>query len=284
MEYDDIIINKVKNTLVKAASTFREDHKKIYIEAISREQNPQAKWVLEQILENSNIASQNKGPLCNDTGIPHVFLEIGKQNCHIGSLFHLIQQGIIEGLRELPGRPMAVMGNDIQRIEQSLGLNEDSGALLPAPIIIKPIDGNLTRLHILMLGGGPEIRSKTYRIFHKHDMSTVINEIVCWGKEEVANLGCTPCVPSIGIGRTHFEATALMIEAMTYGRFNIQSKFEKEITKRINETNVGPLGLTGTTTALATFLKIGPQRASGVRIVCLRLSCCQEPRVADILL
>lgn len=284
MEYDETVINKVKNTLVKAASTFREDQKAIYIEAISREQNPQAKWVLEKILENSNIASQNKGPLCNDTGIPHIFLEIGRDCRHIGSLFHFIQQGVVEGLRELPGRPMAVIGNDVQRIEQSMGLSEDSGALLPAPIIIKPIDGNLTRLHILMLGGGPEIRSKTYRIFHKHDMPTVINEIVSWAKEEVAKLGCTPCVPSIGIGRTHFEATSLMIEAMAFGKFNIQNKFENEITKRINETNVGPLGLTGTTTALATFLKIGPQRASGVRIVCLRLSCCQEPRVANIIL
>ncbi len=94
-------------------------------------------------------------------------------------------------------------------------------------------------------------------------------------------LGCTPCAPAIGIGRTHFEAASLMLDAMIHGKFDIQNDIEREITRRVNETQVGPLGLGGDTTALATFLKIGPQRASGVRIVCLRLCCSVEPRTAS---
>ena len=90
--------------------------------------------------------------------------------------------------------------------------------------------------------------------------------------------------PAIGIGRTHFEAASLMLEAMIHGNFGIQNSIEREITNRINESNVGPLGLKGNTTALASFLRVGPQRASGVRIVCLRLCCCVEPRVANVLL
>ena len=59
---------------------------------------------------------------------------------------------------------------------------------------------------------------------------------------------------------------------------------KRMITNRINKCNIGPLGLKGKTTALASFLRVGPQRASGVRIVCLRLCCCVEPRVASVLL
>jgi len=175
---------------------------------------------------------------------------------------------------------MAVKGNSIERIEQSSGLYDDPSKLEPPPIIIKEIDEDVIRLYILMQGGGPEIRGKTYRIFHQHSINVVVDEIVEWAKEEVSNLGCTPCVPAIGIGRTHFEAASLMLEAMAKGNFGIQNNIEKEITEKINKSNVGPLGLKGNTTALATFLNIGPQRASGVRIVCLRLCCCVEPRKA----
>ena len=73
-----------------------------------------------------------------------------------------------------------------------------------------------------------------------------------------------------------------MMEAMAKGDFGIQSEFEKRITDNVNEANVGPLGLGGKHSVLATFAKIGPQRASGVRIVALRPCCCFEPRKASV--
>ena len=83
-------------------------------------------------------------------------------------------------------------------------------------------------------------------------------------------------------GRSQFEATSLMIEAMAKGCYNEQSVFEQTITDRVNESNVGALGLGGKTSVLATFAKIGHQRASGVRIVALRPCCCFEPRRACV--
>ena len=73
-----------------------------------------------------------------------------------------------------------------------------------------------------------------------------------------------------------------MMEAMAKGDFCVQSVFEKRITEKVNEANVGPLGLGGKHSVLATFAKIGPQRASGVRIVALRPCCCFEPRRASV--
>lgn len=276
------IISTVKDTLIRASSVFREDQKQAYRKAIEKEQDPKARWVLETILENANVAEQNRTPLCDDTGIPHLFLEVGGEQSVSGKLIHSIQQGVVEGLRDLPGRPMAVKGDDIQRLEQVAGLDQDSGALGIAPINIRVVEEEIIRLHVLMQGGGPEIRGKTYRVFHQHKLSVIINEILKWAIQGAAQLGCTPCVPAIGIGRSHFEAASLMIEAMVHGNFGIQSRIEREITDRINESNIGPLGLTGHTTALATFLRVGPQRASGVRIVCLRLGCCVEPRAASV--
>ncbi len=281
INFDDII-EKVKDTLITAGSTFSDDKKEVYRLAIERETVPGAKWVLETTLKNALIAEQNRSPLCDDSGIPHLFLEVGPGKNVNGQLINAIHEGIIKGLRALPGRPMAINGNDFQRIDQSGGLNTDPGALLPAPILIKPTEEDVLRLHILMHGGGPEIRAKTFRIFHQHKVSVVTDEIIEWAVEGTGKLGCSPVTLAIGIGRSHFEATSLMLEAMVFGNHHVQSELEREITDRLNKSNIGPLGLGGQTTALGTFIRIGPQRASGVRIVSLRPCCGIEPRKAYI--
>lgn len=276
------IIDKVADCLVRAGSTFREDQKEAYRKAIVEEQIGSSCWVMKQVLENALVAEEHRSPLCDDTGIPHLFLEIGPDRQVTGELLEQIKEGVAMGLRLLPGRPMAIKGDDYARIDQSGGLNEDSGALAPSPMIIKNVDEDVLRLTVLMLGGGPAIRGITQRVFHKHSVDVVIDEIVNRAIPAVGQLGCSPCTLAIGIGRSQFEATSLMMEAMAKGDFGIQSDFERQITEKVNETNIGPLGLGGKHSVLATFAKIGPQRASGVRIVALRPCCCFEPRRASV--
>ena len=109
------IVSLVCNTLVEAGSTFRED-----------------------------------SPLCDDTGIPHIVLEIGPAAAVTGRMLDAIREGIAKGLRKLPGRPMGIMGDDCRRIDQSGGLNPDSAGVEPAPILIRRCQDNVIRLHILM--------------------------------------------------------------------------------------------------------------------------------------
>lgn len=277
---DKDIVSLVRDTLVAAGSTFREDKKEAYRQAIRRESNEQAKWVLQTVLENAEEAQTNRSPLCDDSGIPHIVLEVGEERAVTGRMLDEIRQGIAEGLRALPGRPMGIMGDDSHRIDQSGGLNPDSAGVEPAPILLRRCKENVIRLHILMFGGGPAIRAKTYRVFHKHNTQVVLDEIVNWATESVSQLGCSPCTLAVGIGRSHFEAASLMLQAQVDGRYDVQSEMEQEITRRVNEAKIGPLGLGGDTSVLATFLKVGPQRASGVRIVCVRPTCCFEPRIA----
>ena len=279
--YEEIVA-RVRDTLVEAGSTFREDKKEAYKQAIAAEQNEKARWVLEQVLANAQAAETNRSPLCDDTGIPHLVLEVGEDCAVTGKMLDAINEGVAEGLRKLPGRPMGIRGDDGQRIDQSGGLDPDPAGVAPAPILLRRCDENVIRLHILMFGGGPAIRAKTYRVFHKHSTQVVLDEIVQWATEGVAQLGCSPCTLAIGVGRSHFEAASMMLQAQADGRYDVQSEMEREITRRVNEAKIGPLGLGGSTSVIATFMKVGPQRASGVRIVCVRPACCFEPRIATV--
>ena len=278
------IAKLVENAVIEASTTFRKDQFDAYNRVLSLETNENASWMLELLIENAKIAQKKKFPLCDDTGIPHVLLEIGEDVKIPGNFFEDIKQGIEKGLQKLPARPMAVRGDDIERIEQSKGLYEDPGKLIPPSFIIDKTEENGVNITVLMLGGGPEIRASTYRVFHKRNNRKVFNEVSTWMRSEVQMLGCTPCIPAVGIGRTHFEASSLMLKAMAHGNLNKQSKIEDEITESINDSKVGALGIGGSVTALGSFVKIGPQRASGVRILSMRPCCCVEPRRSSVFL
>ncbi|MDY3097428.1 MULTISPECIES: fumarate hydratase [Methanobrevibacter] len=286
------ILDDISKTIIDASTTLSCDKYDALKRAIELEDNENAKWALEQILENYKVAQDIKFPLCDDTGIPHVIVEIGEDRQLSGKLINQIHRGIELGLNNLPARPMAVIGDEVQRINQSEGLFEKPGMLRPAPILIdngldehsykRDISPDTLNIHFILEGGGPEIRAKTLRVYHKRSFDNVINTACEWLEESLKMLGCTPSIPAIGIGRTHYEATSLLLKAIAYGNLDNQSEHEKRITNRLNKTDIGPMGFGGKTTVLGTYLNIGNQRASGVRIVSIRPSCFVEPRVATL--
>lgn len=286
------ILDDISDLVINASTSLSDDKLKALNRAIKIEDNENAKWALNQILENYNAAIENKFPLCDDTGIPHVIIELGSEREITGELINQINEGVYLGLNNLPARPMAVKGGEIERIEQNIGLFDIPGMLRPASFLIdssndystykRNISSDTLNIHLLLEGGGPEIRAKTYRVYHKRSFENVINTVIDWLTESLKMLGCTPSIPSIGIGRTHYEASSLMLKSIVYGNLDYQNEAEKYITQKLNKTKIGPLGLGGKTTVLGCFLNIGYQRASGVRIVSLRPSCFVEPRVATL--
>ncbi|MCR5027127.1 MAG: fumarate hydratase [Methanobrevibacter sp.] len=279
------IVDKVSDSIIKASTNLSDDKRNALKLAIENETNENAKWVLSQILENYEVAMRDKFPLCDDTGIPHVIIELGKNREITSDLISQINEGIYQGLNKLPARPMAVKGNPIERIEQSQGLYDDPGLMKPSSFLIDESENpDSLNIHFLLQGGGPEIRAKTYRVYHKRSFDIVIGEAINWLNDSLKLLGCTPSIPAIGIGRTHYEASSLMLKAMVYGKLDNLSKEEQYVTDKLNETNIGPLGFGGKTTVLGSFIKIGNQRASGVRIVSVRPSCFVEPRKSTLLL
>lgn len=286
------IIEDVSNTIIEASTNLSKDKYNALKKAISIEDNENALWTLNQILKNYKVANKVKFPLCDDTGIPHVIIEIGENREITGNLIAQINEGIKEGLNNLPARPMAVKGNDIERIEQSKGLYDNPGQMKAASFLIdsfsddstykRDISPDTLNIHFILEGGGPEIRAKTYRIYHKRSVVNVMDTAIGWLEESLKMLGCTPSVPAIGIGRTHYEAVSLLLKSIVYGNLDFQNELEEYVTERLNKTNIGPLGFGGKTTVLGSFVNIGNQRASGVRIVSVRPSCFVEPRVATL--
>ena len=286
------IIEDVSNTIIEASTNLSKDKYNALKKAISIEDNENALWTLNQILKNYKVSNKVKFPLCDDTGIPHVIIEIGENREITGNLIAQINEGIKEGLNNLPARPMAVKGNDIERIEQSKGLYDNPGQMKAASFLIdsfsddstykRDISPDTLNIHFVLEGGGPEIRAKTYRVYHKRSVVNVMDTAIGWLEESLKMLGCTPSVPAIGIGRTHYEAASLLLKSIVYGNLDFQNEFEEYVTERLNKTNIGPLGFGGKTTVLGSFVNIGNQRASGVRIVSVRPSCFVEPRVATL--
>lgn len=286
------IIEDISKTVISASTTLSDDKLKALSRAIETEENENARWALSQMLENYKVGQKTKFPLCDDTGIPHVLVELGSDRQITGGMLGQIQEGIALGLNNLPARPMAVKGSEIERIEQSKGLYEKPGMLKPASILIDTVNDESSyrrdiapdtlNVHLILEGGGPEIRAKTYRVYHKRSFYNVIDTAVDWLEESLSLLGCTPSIPSIGIGRTHYEANALLLKSIVYGNLDRQSEVEKYVAGRLNETGIGPMGFGGRTTVLGSYVNIGNQRASGVRIVAIRPSCFVEPRVATL--
>lgn len=284
------VVNDVSKSIIEASTKLSDDKLKALRSAIEMETNENASWCLSQILKNYEVAQDTEFPLCDDTGIAHVIIELGCERQITGEFLSQIHEGIELGLNELPARPMAVKGNEIERIEQSRGLFERPGMLRPAPILIDFADDESTykrdispdtlNIHFLLEGGGPEIRARTFRVYHKRSFDNVINTAIDWLEDSLKMLGCTPSIPSIGIGRTHYEATSLLLKSIAYGNLDNQSEVENFVTNKLNESQIGPLGLGGKTTVLGSYVNIGNQRASGVRIVSVRPSCFVEPRVA----
>jgi fumarate hydratase subunit alpha len=278
--------SKIEKAVIEASTSYPKDRINAFKEALNNETNENAIWALELMIKNVEIATKNKLPLCDDTGIPHVFIEIGKDRNISFEFLEDIKKGIANGIKNLPGRPMAVKGNDLERIEQSKGLFDEPEMVLAPSFLIDTNDdadlNNDIKIHLLLLGGGPEIRAKTYRVFHKRNYKEILNVIIKRFKENLSLLGCTPSIPAIGIGRTHFEANSLLIKSMIYGNLNVQTELENYITNELNKTNIGSMGLGGKTTVMGSFLKIGPQRASGVRILATKPCCFVEPRVKTI--
>lgn len=286
------ILEDISQSIIKASTSLSDDKLKALKKAVEIEDNENAKWALEQICENYQVAQKTGFPLCDDTGIPHVIIEIGSEREISGELLNQIHEGIALGLNNLPARPMAVKGGPVARIEQSQGLFDEPGMLRPASVLIdsandestykRDISPDTLNIHFMLEGGGPEIRAKTYRVYHKRSFENVIDTACEWLEDSLKMLGCTPSIPSIGIGRTHFESTSLLLKSVAYGNLDNQSDYEQYVTDRINHTGIGPLGLGGKTTVLGSYVNIGNQRASGVRIVSVRPSCFVEPRVATL--
>jgi fumarate hydratase subunit alpha len=244
------ITEAVKQMCIEANQNLGEDVLNCFHQALQTEISPVGKEILEQLIENARIAREEQVPICQDTGLAVVFLEIG-QDLHLtgGDLKEAVHQGVREGYGEGYLRKSCL--DPLSRIN-----TKDN---TPAIIYIDMVPGDKARVWVVPKGGGSENMSRIFMLPPSAGLAGIKDRIV----ETVKEAGPNPCPPTIigvGIGG-NFEQSALQAKMSLLRPLGTPNPdpeldhLEKEILGLVNKLGIGPQGLGGSTTSLAVHIR-----------------------------
>ena len=228
--------------------------------AARRESNPRAVRVLEQLVENARIASEEMIPLCQDTGLAVVFVEQGAEVEIVpaGAERQTLVEAIHEGVRA--GYESGYLRKSV--VADPLDARKNTGTNAPAVIHLSIAPGDKLKLSLMAKGGGCENKSQ-FRMFRPTADS---RQIVDWVVEVVRAAGadaCPPFVVGVGIGG-NFETSCLLSKRAllrTLGSRHVDAfyaQMEQDLLEQITSLGIGPQGLGGDTTALGVLIETGP--------------------------
>jgi len=229
--------------------------------AYSAEKNKRAKNILKAILDNAAIAAKEKLAICQDTGIPIVFAQVGHEVSISGDLKAAIHKGVEQGYKKYCLRNSIVAGH----------LSRESSGFSPGVIHTDIVKGNKIKLTLLPKGFGCENKSQS-KMFRP---TAGIEEVKKFIIDAVKNAGpdaCPPYVVGVGIGGTADYAALLAKKALLRKISGRGSALERELLRRINKTGIGPMGLGGASTALAVYVESYPTHIAGLP-VSVNISC-----------
>lgn len=246
------IENEVSRLCIEAA-TFIEDD---VLHAIKKAKNNEcglALSILEQIIENDELAAKENIPMCQDTGITIVFVEIGNEVYINGNLEEAINKGVAKGYTEGYLRK-SVVSSPLNRVNTKNNT--------PAIIHYKYTTGEKLKITVCPKGAGSENMSRV-KMLVPADGINGIKKFVIETITKAGGRACPPLVVGVGIGGNLEKSALLAKEALTRDINDSSSdldakKLEDELLKEINATNVGPMGLKGKTTALAVKVNLYP--------------------------
>lgn len=256
------ITKKIAKMCIQANHYLSDDMDKALKNATKEEASPLGKKILEQLQENLTIADQEMIPICQDTGMAVVFMEIG-QDVHFvgGSLEDAINEGVRRGYTDGYLRK-SVVGDPIERIN-----TKDN---TPAVIHYSIVEGEKVKITFAPKGFGSENMSRVFMLKPADGIEGVKNAILTAVKDAGPN-ACPPMVVGVGIGGT-FEKSALMAkQALTRNldetpKISWVADLEKEMLEKINGLGIGPGGLGGSTTALAVNINTYATHIAGLPV------------------
>ena len=264
----DKITKAIKEMCIEGNCCLNEDIKEAIESGFQNENSEIAKSVLEDILKNAEIAKAKNAPICQDTGMAVVFLEIGQDVCFTGgNLYDAVNEGVRQGYREGYLRK-SVVADPIRR-----GNTEDN---TPAIIHTEITEGDRVKMTVAPKGFGSENMSAIKMLKPSEGRDGVVDFVI----DTVKNAGSNPCPPivvGIGIGGTFEKAAILSKKALLRdiregNPDEYYSELENELLKKINETNVGPQGFGGKTTALGVNIETFPTHIAGLPVA-VNISC-----------
>ncbi len=256
------ITEVVKNMCIDANYYLTHDVKEKIESAYKQERWPMAKEILEKILTNIDIAKKEEMPICQDTGMACVFVEIG-QDVHIigGNLKDAINEGIRQGYNEGFLRK-SVVKDPLDRINTMDNT--------PAIIYYDIVEGDKLKIKVAPKGFGSENMSQL-KMLKPADGLEGIKDFVLKVVKEAGPNPCPPIVVGIGIGGTFDKAANLAKKALVRplnekNNNEFYANLEKELLKEVNELGIGPQGFGGKTTALAVNIETYPTHIAGLPV------------------
>ena len=257
-----IVTKNIKEMCIQANHFLSEDMGIAMKNAVETEKAPLGKQILTQLQENLKIAGEDMIPICQDTGMAVVFIEVG-QEVHFegGSLTDAINEGVRQGYVEGYLRK-SVVGDPIIR--------ENTKDNTPAVIHYNIVPGDKVKIKVAPKGFGSENMSRVFMLKPADGIEGVKNAILTAVQDAGPN-ACPPMVVGVGIGGT-FEKCALMAkdaltrEVGTHSDIQWVKDLEEEMLETINKLGIGPGGLGGTTTALAVNVNTYPTHIAGLPV------------------
>ena len=256
------ITKNIKEMCIEANHFLSEDMKKVFKNAVDSEESPLGKQVLNQLNENLSIAASDMIPICQDTGMAVIFINVG-QEVHFtgGDITDAINEGVREGYVEGYLRKSVVSDPLIR------GNTKDN---TPAVIHYSIVPGDKVEITVAPKGFGSENMSRVFLLKPADGIEGVKNAILTAVKDAGPN-ACPPMVVGVGIGGTFEKCAILAKKALTR---NLEEKsdieyvrnLESEMLEKINKLGIGPGGLGGTQTALAVNIETYPTHIAGLPV------------------
>ena len=256
------ITENIKEMCIEANHFLSEDMKCAIQRAADSEEAPLGQQILMQLQENMRIAGEDMIPICQDTGMAVIFIEIG-QEVHFqgGFLEEAIQEGVRQGYEEGFLRK-SVVKDPIFR--------ENTGDNTPAVIHYEIVPGDAVRITVAPKGFGSENMSRIFMLKPSDGVEGVKDAVMSAVKDAGPN-ACPPMVVGVGIGGT-FEKCALMAKKALTRPVDKRSEIpyvcelEQELLREINRIGIGPSGLGGSITALAVNIETYPTHIAGLPV------------------
>ena len=252
----------VRDMCIEANYSLSPDMRCVFEKACQEEKSPLGRQILNQLSENLEIAKKDEIPICQDTGMAVVFLEVG-QEVHFegGSLEEAVQEGIRLGYTEGYLRK-SVVGDPVLRV--------NTGDNTPGVLYYEIVPGDRVTIQVAPKGFGSENMSRVFMLKPADGIEGVKNAILTAAKDAGPN-ACPPMVVGVGIGGT-FEKCAIMAKHALTRNLNEHSDIpyvadlEKEMLECINGLGIGPGGLGGRVTALAVNVETYPTHIAGLPV------------------
>lgn len=256
------ITENIKEMCIEANHFLSEDMEEAMKNALTQEKAPLGCQILKQLQENLQIAGADRIPICQDTGMAVIFLEIG-QDVHFegGSLEEAVNEGVRQGYEE---------GYLRKSVVKDPLIRENTRDNTPAVIHYELVPGDQVKITVAPKGFGSENMSRVFMLKPADGIEGVKNAVITAVKEAGPN-ACPPMVVGVGIGGTFEKCALLAKKALTrpvneHSEIPYIKEMEEELLQSINGLGIGPGGLGGTTTALAVNINTYATHIAGLPV------------------